>query len=206
MRVGKSYLPIYFGFIFLITAASNYILIINPDFFRLMIFIIIINTIHKFYFFFSDILPCRLGPSYLGKFLIKNKIRTFGTYNNPYNHSVLGPLLEKFPGKFKVFFFESISKCKNINFFLIPPRSSKSVNMETEIDAIKNGDFNNDKTLEKLIKKGNFNQKIIAKFKSMGCSKFYVAESEVTGYREFCLKEINDEDRNLGFFYIVKLN
>jgi hypothetical protein len=40
--------------------------------------------------------------------------------------------------------------------------------------------------------KGNFNQKIVAKFKSMACSKFYVAESEVTGYREFCLNEINN--------------
>ena len=43
-----------------------------------------------------------------------------------------------------------------------PPRSSKSVNMETENYAIKNGDFKKDKELNKLELNGYLNQMIIA--------------------------------------------
>jgi len=208
MRVGKSYLPILLGFILLITFASNYLIIFSEDkkiLFGIMTFICFVNAVHKFYFFFYDVLPSRLGSTNLAKFLIKKKIRKFATYNNPYNNSLLGPILEKYPNKFKITFVKSIKNNKNIRYFVIPPRSSKSFNMETESYAIKYGDFTKDKALSKLELNGHLSKMILAKFKSMGSSKFYVAESEITGYREFCLNEITSADRNLALSYVIDL-
>jgi len=141
----------------------------------------------------------------LAKFLIKKKIWKFATYNNPYNNSLVGPILEKYPNKFQITFVKSIKNNKNIRYFVVPSRSSKSVNMETERYAITHGDFNKDKALNKLEFNGHLNKMILAKFKSMGCSRFYVAESEVTGYREFCLNEITSKDRNLALTYVIDL-
>lgn len=208
MRVGKSYLPIFLGFIFLITVVSDHLIFFSENkkiIFFSMIFICLANCIHKFYFFFNDVLPCRLGSSNLAKFLIKKKIWKFATYNNPYNNSLVGPILEKYPNKFQITFVKSIKNNKNIRYFVVPSRSSKSVNMETERYAITHGDFNKDKALNKLEFNGYLNKMILAKFKSMGCSRFYVAESEVTGYREFCLNEITSKDRNLALTYVIDL-
>ena len=77
--------------------------------------------------------------------------------------------------------------------------------METERYAIKYGDFKKDKALNKLELNGHLSKMILAKFKSMGSSKFYVAESEITGYREFCLNEITSADRNLALSYVIDL-
>ena len=67
----------------------------------------------------------------VAKFLIKNKICEIGTYNNPYNDELAGAIIQKFPDKIKFKFYNSISECKNCDYFLIPQRSAKSVTMET---------------------------------------------------------------------------
>ena len=42
-------------------------------------------------------------------------------------------------------------------------------------------------------------------FKTMGSSKIWVLESEVTGFRDLNLNDINDHDRWLGMCRIINL-
>ena len=94
---------------------------------------------------------------------------------------------------------------KIVTTFLIPQRSAKSVTMETQQFAIKNGDFKLDQNLMKLKKKGILEKITLKKFKMFGTSRFFVGESEISGFREFCLKDISDSDRKLSYALILNL-
>ena len=78
--------------------------------------------------------------------------------------------------------------------------------MESEKYAIKNGDFNEDKFLNLILKNKFKNNEIIKRFKTMGSSKYFVNESEVTSYRNLILKQIHDYDRYRGYAWIIRLN
>ena len=77
--------------------------------------------------------------------------------------------------------------------------------METEAEAIKNGDFREDPTLNLLLDNFTISNYAIAKFKTFGCSKYYVNESEVTSYRYHILKQITDRDRVLSYGWVLDL-
>ena len=170
-----------------------------------MMVLILVNFVHKIFFLVKDVIPTRLGPSNLAKFLIKNKIYKIGTYNNPYNDEIVGPINQKFPKKINFQFYNSIDECKDCDYFLIPQRSAKSVTMETQQFAIKNGDFKLDKKLNEIEKNSILQKITIKKFKMLGTSRFYVGESEISGFREFCLKDISKEDRQLGYALLLDL-
>ena len=207
IRVAKSYLPILIGMILLIVAVCSKLEIVlnNNIFFWITNFLILLNLLHQLFYLITDILPTRLGPSMVAKFLIKNKICEIGTYNNPYNDELAGAIIQKFPDKIKFKFYNSISECKNCDYFLIPQRSAKSVTMETQQFAIKNGDFNLDQRLNDIENNGILDKITIKKFKLLGASRFFVGESEITGFREFCLKDISDLDRKLSYALILNL-
>ena len=78
--------------------------------------------------------------------------------------------------------------------------------MESEKYAIKNGDFNEDKFLNLILKNKFKNYEVIKRFKTMGSSKYFVNESEVTSYRNLILKQINNYDRYRGYAWIIRLN
>jgi hypothetical protein len=207
MRVAKSYLPILVGFIFLITIAAAKLekIYSNDVLFLIMGVLIFLNFFHKIFFLIKDVIPTRLGPSNLGKFLIKNKIYKIGTYNNPYNDEIVGPINQKFSNKIKFKFYESLDYCKDCDYFLVPQRSAKSFSMESQQFAIKNGDFKMDKKLNEIEKNNILNDIIVKRFKTLGTSRFYVGESEISGYREFCLKDITEADRKLTYALILDL-
>ena len=77
--------------------------------------------------------------------------------------------------------------------------------METQQFAIKNGDFNLDQRLNDIENNGILDKITIKKFKLLGASRFFVGESEITGFREFCLKDISDLDRKLSYALILNL-
>tara|TARA_Y100000591_G_scaffold332203_1_gene368662 strand:+ start:1834 stop:3705 length:1872 start_codon:yes stop_codon:yes gene_type:complete len=207
IRVAKSYLPILIGMIFLIVVVMSELENILPRniFFLILTCLILINLIHKIFYLIIDVIPSRLGPSNLAKYLIKNKILEIGTYNNTFNDELAGPIIQKFPNKIKFQFFNSISECKNCNYFLVPQRSAKSVTMETQQFSIKNGDFKLDQKLNEIEKKGILQKIVIKKFKMLGTSRFFVGESEISGFREFCLRDISDFDRDLSYALILDL-
>jgi hypothetical protein len=77
--------------------------------------------------------------------------------------------------------------------------------METQQFAIKNGDFKMDKKLNEIEKNGILEIITFKKFKTLGTSRFFVGESEISGFREFCLKDISDADRKITYALILDL-
>ena len=77
--------------------------------------------------------------------------------------------------------------------------------VETDKSAIKNGDLTNDKQIQRLIKNKTLDKKSLIAFKTFASSKVYVLESEVTSFRDLCLKDITNYDRWLGLSRVFKL-
>ena len=86
---------------------------------------------------------------------------------------------------------------------VIPPVSSKSVAQETQEYAIINGDFDKDHSLNNLLQDKSIEASAVMKIPTVGSSKYYVHESEVTSYRDVVLKQISDDDRWLGNAWIL---
>jgi hypothetical protein len=208
IRVGKSYFPCLIGFIFGIGYNLNYLfyeinLFTSQTISLFTYFVIISNFLLSLYVLATDILPSRMFQINLKNYLIKNKIISFATYKNPYMQGTINPMLDS-NNNFKVEYVDSIKDCKS-NFFICPPISSKSVSFETNKHVIKNGDLNSDTVLNKILKDDNNKNYIIKDFKTFGSSRYYVLESEVTGYRELGLQEITDYDRYLGKCRIISM-
>ena len=89
--------------------------------------------------------------------------------------------------------------------FIVPPTSSKSVSFETENEVILNGDFRSDEVLNNLLDNFMIEDFALAKFKTLGCSKYYVNESEVTSFRYHILNHISDKDRELSYGWVLDL-
>ena len=77
--------------------------------------------------------------------------------------------------------------------------------METESEAIIKGDFRDDPKLNLLLDDNTIENYALAKFKTFGCSKYYVNESEVTSYRYHILNQITDSDRLLSYGWVLDL-
>ena len=77
--------------------------------------------------------------------------------------------------------------------------------METTLEAILDGDFRKDPVLNSLLDSNSIQKYSIAKFKSLGNSKFYVNESEVTSYRYHILKQVTDHDKYLSYGWVLDL-
>ena len=110
-----------------------------------------------------------------------------------------------FESKINVNFVQTIKECPKDSIFVVPPTSSKSLSMETESEAILNGDFREDPTLNDLLDNNSLQKYALAKFKTFGCSKYYVNESEVTSYRYHILNQISDHDRLLSLGWVLDL-
>ena len=104
--------------------------------------------------------------------------------------------------EFKIKYISNLNEVQE-GFIVIPPTSSKSVNMETEKFAILNGDFTDDPTLNLLYETRGLEDIAMAKFKTYGSSKIFVHESEVTTYRDVFLHQITDYDRWIGHGWVV---
>jgi uncharacterized protein YkwD len=68
--------------------------------------------------------------------------------------------------------------------------------------AILNGDFDKDEALNELYENRGIEKIALAKIRTMGSSKYYVHESEVTSYRDLILKQMADQDRWRGNAWI----
>ena len=191
LRVAKSYFPSFMGFILAIGCALNlleinYNLNHNNNLIYFIYSFILLNLIINSYLFFKDILPSRLFQVKLKKYLNSRKINKFSTYNTDFNYSTILPMLDAFKN-FEVEYVNTLKDAKN-NIFIVPPISAKALFMETEKEAIENGDFKSDKILNKLMEKNLIKNYFEKEFKTMGSSKIWVLESEVTGFRD--LKQI----------------
>jgi len=205
LKVAKAYFSVLPTLLIFIAYGLNIILKYNESIYLILICIIFLQLIFTIYTLFDDTIPCRTSANKVANFLIKNKIKKIYTYDNAYNDAFIKAILNIFPNNFEVKYVNSIENLKNEIIF-IPNTSSKSLYMESEKYAIKNGDFNEDKFLNLILKNKFKNNKVIKKFKTMGSSKYFVNESEITSYRNLILKQIHDYDRYRGYAWIIRLN
>jgi hypothetical protein len=161
--------------------------------------IIVAQFVHTVYVLFSDTIPCRMAPTILRNKLKELDIDEFYTYDNPYNDSFVHAMESTYPDEFKVHTINSISEV-NSGVLVIPNTSSKAVNMETQQYAILNGDFMN-----RLMDNRHIENIALMKIRTMGCSKYYVHESEVTSYRDLILKQVTNQDRWRGNGWIYRV-
>lgn len=206
LQIGKSYLPSQVGLLITIVLGYEYLIKVFPIFTPYLFALLSVFQIYRLIKNYKkDLLPCRMGASYLREFLFKNNIKTFYTYDTNYNTQFVSTAIYGFESNFNVKYANSINECPKDSYFVIPPTSSKSVLMETESEAINQGDFRKDPSLNSLLDNNLIHKYSIAKFKTLGCSKFYVNESEVTSYRYHILKQIFERDRILSYGWVLDL-
>ena len=114
-------------------------------------------------------------------------------------------MLYSYPGEFSVQYVRSIEEAGNEGVFVVPPSSSKSVAMETQQFSILNGDFRQDSVLNELLDTGRIEKIALERIKTLGSSRVYVHESEVTSFRDLGLHQIADRDRWLGHGWVIDL-
>ena len=170
--------------------------------FILSAIIIMAQLLHSLYILYSDTVPCRMAPTYLRNKLKELNVDTFYTYDNPYNNPFVGAMTARYPGEFIVKHIDNLSEVSK-GIIVIPAISSKSVHHESETYVIVNGDFDKDLFLNELIKDKSIEAEALLKIPTLGASKYYVHESEVTSYRDINLKQISDHDRWLGNAWIL---
>lgn len=209
LQVGKSYMPSIIGLLFLVGVALQIMLDfakLNDNYLFLYWLIVLGVAVLQFIIsarmFYLDILPARMAPRQLYEVLRKLKIKEFYTYNNPYNNSFVQTMLYTYPDEFNVHYIQSIEEVTE-GIIVIPGTSSKSLSMETEKYAIEHGDFIYDELLNQLYIDRKIENLAIAKIKTMGSSKIFVHESEVTSYRDLILKQITEQDRWLGNAWVI---
>jgi len=205
LKVAKAYFSVLPTMLILISYSLNIILKETEVIYFVVIASIFLQFIFTIFTLFSDSIPCRTSANKIANYLIKKKINKIYTYDNAYNDAFIKAIMNIFPNDFKVEYVSSIKKLRD-KIILIPNTSSKSLFMESEKYAIKNGDFDEDEYLNSLIDDKFQNVQVLRKFKTMGSSKYFVNESEVTSYRNIILKQISDYDRFRGHAWLIKLN
>jgi hypothetical protein len=208
LQVGKSYLPSIMGFLFMIGVSLQISLIFAVLNGLLMVWwgtalaFVFLQFILSIYVFYGDVLPARMAPYRLRNILHMLKVKEFYTYDNPYNEPLVRTMLYTYPDEFKVHYIKSIADVKE-GVIVVPGTSSKSVSMESTQYAIENGDFTGDRALNQLYADRKIEKLAMARIKTMGCSRIFVHESEVTSYRDLILKQIADHDRWLANAWVL---
>ena len=113
-------------------------------------------------------------------------------------------MIYNFPGEFEVEYIKQMSQIKS-GFLVVPQTSAKSVAMETQREAIVNGDFMKDMELDQLIVSGRIEEIAVARIPTLGNSKYFAQESEVTSYLDLMLKRISQLDFYRGNAWIVEI-
>ena len=200
-RLARSHFPILVGFLLLISIVISNV----PSYKFKDLFLysfLFLQIIHTLYFFFTDVLPTRMCSANLKKALIKKKILKFSTYDNTFNDANVFPMIAENPNSFEINFSDNLISSKT-KYFIVPGISSKSISFECNTEVIKSGDFKSDKDLNYLIENKLIDKCSVIKLPTMGCSKFYVLESEVTSFRSLIIKDIHQKDIDLGYLYVL---
>ena len=127
LQVGKSYLSSLIGLLMTVVLGYKYINIALGDFSTYLFTLVSIYQIIRFFKIYkNDLLPCRMGPANLRKYLINNNIKSFYTYDTAYNIHFVSTMIYGFESFFDLKFAKSIDDCPKDSIFIVPPTSSKS--------------------------------------------------------------------------------
>lgn len=177
---------------------------IEPVFTYLLIIISVIQGFKTLEIMKKEIIKCRMGPTLLYCELKKRNIVEFYTYETAFNHGYVETMLYQYPNQFKVKYIKRMEDITT-GYFVVPPTSSKSVLMETQTEAILYGDFDKDIALETLFRDKMIEREAIAKIPTLGTSRYYAQESEVTSYRDLILGQITEYDHWRGNGWLIYL-
>ena len=206
-QIARSYYPALVGILLWIGYSTNQVSqILGQEggviFWLTLTVVILGSVIWSSYVFVKDLLPTRMAATRLSTELQRLGISEFYTYDTVYNDSLVRCLSDRDTSRLKINYIESISEI-NQGFLVVPNTSSKSFNLEAQTWAIEHGDFDLDPKLNELIASKTISDYSVARFKTMGTSRFWCHESEVTTYRDLILKEITKDDRYKSLAWIV---
>ena len=167
-----------------------------------VLIIMVLAFIWNLWKFFSDIYPARLVGSDLTKILLSLKIKEFYTYDTEYNNTLVKVIDPAVLKNIKIHYIQSLKEVKD-GWIFIPGTSSKAMQMSSERESIREGDYTKDPVLNEMLETRRIEKIAAAKFKTFGTSNIWVEESEVSGYRDLILKEITKQDRFRGYAWLI---
>ena len=200
LRVGKAMfsvvLPMFLPISIVINASSYFELIV--------ITFLIFQLCRTIYLLHTHIIPCRMAPTILRDKLRYLGVEKFYTYKTHFNDSLVETMIYGFPDEFEVVYVKNMSEVKE-GYLVVPQTSAKSVSMETQQEAINNGDFTYDSNLDSMIISREIESIAIARIPTLGNSKYFAQESEVTSYLDLILKKISKLDFYRGNAWILDI-
>lgn len=200
LRVGKALFAVVLPMLLPIAIVLDS----NPYLEPLVLVFVITQIIRTFYLLHTHIIPCRMAATILREELNRLSARKFYTYKTSFNDSFVETMLYSFPDEFEVEYVKRISDIKR-GYLVVPQTSAKSVSMETQKEAIECGDFLKDPELDQLIVSGQIEEIAVARIPTLGNSKYFAQESEVTSYLDLMLKRISKLDFYRGNAWIVEI-
>lgn len=201
LRVGKAMFSVVLPMLIPIAVVLH----ASPQYEVFVISILILQCIRTIILLHTHIIPCRMAPTVLRDKLKQLGVNTFYTYKTSFNDSFVSTMIYSFPNEFNVKYIKKMSEIKT-GYLVVPQTSAKSVSMETQQEAILNGDFNTDKKLNDLIKSKEISKLALVRIPTIGNSKYFAQESEVTSYLDLMLKRVSDFDLYRGNAWILKIN
>ena len=206
-QLGRAYFPGFAGLLLLMGAAAFEVTRgISPEgrafFGSAMVCFVLLNAVWNLLVFSDDVWPARMASARLARALRALRVKTFYTYDTPYNDTFVKALPEGVCQQVDIRYISSLAEVTQ-GYVVIPETSAKSVNMETQPCAIQRGDFDTDPVLNRIIESKEISRCAVASFKTCGASRIWVHESVVTSYRDLILHEITEEDRWRGRGWIL---
>lgn len=204
-QIGRSYFPGYTGMLLGIPFYYSFLpWWIQDKYFSVLCSICLLSVIYGAWTFLFDIFKTKMWVTNLKLELNKLGISEFSTYKSDYNNSFVEVLEMEFPGEFLVQYVDKIKNSK-YDFFVVPCTSSKAAHMESEKEALENGDYNQDETLERLLATDEIESFSLARIETIGNSRFWVHESEVTSYRYLMLQEYDEVHFKRSFAWVLNV-
>lgn len=195
----RAYFPALIGFLLLIAySCFQFEKILAPEN-RAIFWIMaagagLLSTGWNVWIFFSDVFPARMLVS---KFIQTSKrlgIKKIRTYDTKFNDVLVNFIKAEIGAEYQVEFIKSLKEVEK-GYVIVPGISSKSWNFESYECGIKGQDFGEDPLLSKLIDTREINHFAVASLKTFGTSKIWINESEITTYRNYIVKDIEELDR-----------
>ncbi len=211
-QVVRTYSPGFVGTILFVGYSFSLLTHISDYYFFILLFILGVAAVTSGKIFLSDVFPSRMTIVNLMEKIDSLKIKRLYTYKTNFNkcfvEGVPGIAVSDFmPDKnisapFEVVYIKSIADVAD-GWIAIPGTSSKSISMESEKEAIANGDYTVDPVLNRLLETKEIEKIATVKFKTYGTSRIWVHEGEVTSFRDLILHEITKKDLWRGYAWLI---
>lgn len=200
LRVGKAMFSCALPMLLPVAVAVNYSAIFEAMF----CVAISLQFLRSCYLLHTHLIPCRMAATNLRNMLKKHGVKQFYTFETTFNGSFANSMLYTYPKEFEVKYVNSVSEI-DVGFLVVPPTSAKSVLMESQQEAIIGGDFRRDHQLDDMIESRKIEAVALEKIPTLGTSRYFAQESEVTSYLDLMLGGISKQDYFRGNGWLVKI-